>query len=139
MGDKFECQFCRKKFFKFDGFNKFVNIKDWSESKNANGVYAAMMKNKYGYPDNSYLNHLNINHSTKQVFCPCSKCEECGVFFKYHRAYQRHMKKYHASNDEVQDKTKKQVLRDLLEVLMKNAIDDGYDLDDMSIELKLEE
>jgi len=122
-----KCPFCWKKIDKFEGWEKFANIKEYTPS-----VQAGLFKAKDKYKDNEFFNHLECWDGARRMYCKFGYCKEHGLTFKHRTEYYRHRKKAHHIEPEIDDDMvdKKKLVKNFCNKLDK-LYGQGYRAEDL--------
>ena len=88
----FQCKWCLRKFDKFEGYEKFENIKQYTSSVMA-GLWKA--KDKPEYKDTEFFKHLELFDVGRRMYCPKAYDPEYAISFKHRTQYYRHREKHY--------------------------------------------
>jgi len=109
--EEWNCRFCRRKFKKFEGWEKYYNIKEYTTAVRYN-LYALKDK-EMCQEKRDFFDQLNRNDGHQRMWCPKSFCVEHCRTFKHRSAYYRHCRKYHNNLELKEDELiwKKRILK----------------------------
>lgn len=136
--NQWKCNWCWRKFNKFEGYEFFRDIKEYTPE-----VQDKVYKLRKQYPDNDYYKHLECKEVAGfggRMWCPKSMCVEHGVSFKHRTQYYRHKSKYHKIEPEIDEDLidKKKMVKNICRKIDK-LYAQGYRAEDLEWSVEVRE